>query len=440
MISTEEFNKVKEDFDKVISWSQGVYHPKSDQLLKDWLNAKEYFIDKFGGLIWQSPEKVVFPMDPKDRDVKLNGFIENYVLYRYNNYDLARFLEQEKDGFFDNIVVNEYKTTGGEVIPKGMKLVKAFKYFEELESRLIDLQQKASMIIQENKVEGYFCISVHPLDFLSASENQHNWRSCHALDGEYRVGNLSYLLDKCTVMCYLKSEADAQLPNFPRDVPWNNKKWRMWLHIADEHNALMAGRQYPFTIGGVLDYARQQLFNMLGFSTYRWTMWHHDLLRSYSFTDGTDQLVEVEPTIIMREFVPIKKVVEDAPGSRHFNDLLYSSYYTPWYCWRTSSGVPYHFTIGSEVKCLQCGEHPLEYSDSMYCGYCDHRVECDSCHEYIRDDDYYIVEGDTLCRYCFEDQAVECCNCGEFIYRDNAYYDEDNGNWYCRECWENRND
>ena len=28
----------------------------------------------------------------------------------------------------------------------------------------------------------------------------------------------------------------------------------------------------------------------------------------------------------------------------------------------------------------------------------------------------------------------------EFIYRDNAYYDEDNGNWYCRECWENRDD
>ena len=107
MISTEEFNKVKEDFDKVISWSQGIYHPKSDQLLREWLNAKEYFIDKFGGLIWQSPEKVVFPMDPKDRDVKLNEFIENYVLYRYNNYDLARFLEQEKDGFFDNIVVGK---------------------------------------------------------------------------------------------------------------------------------------------------------------------------------------------------------------------------------------------------------------------------------------------------------------------------------------------
>ena len=28
-------------------------------------------------------------------------------------------------------------------------------------------------------------------DYLSLSENAFNWRSCHALDGEYRAGNLS---------------------------------------------------------------------------------------------------------------------------------------------------------------------------------------------------------------------------------------------------------
>ncbi len=118
MISKEEFDKVKQDFDKVVSFSQGINNPKTDKLLENWQDAKSYFIDKFGGLIWQSPEKVTFPLDPKDRDLKLNGFIENYVLYRYSYYDLARFLEQEKEGFFDNVVVNEYRTDGGDIIPK----------------------------------------------------------------------------------------------------------------------------------------------------------------------------------------------------------------------------------------------------------------------------------------------------------------------------------
>ena len=42
-------------------------------------------------------------------------------------------------------------------------------------------------------MEGYLYLSIHPLDYLSISETNHGWRSCHALDGEYRNGNLSYL-------------------------------------------------------------------------------------------------------------------------------------------------------------------------------------------------------------------------------------------------------
>ncbi len=438
MITQEEFDKIKLDFDKIISWSQGITNPKTDDLLKQWLESKSYFIEHFGGLIWQSPEKVVFPLDPKDRELKFRGFIDNYVLYRYNNYGLTRFLEMQKEGFFDNVVVNEYKTDNNEIIPKGMKLVKAFKFFVDIDSQLEDLQQAASMIIQENKIEGYFCISVHPLDFLSASENRHNWRSCHALDGEYRLGNLSYLLDKCTMICYLKSEEDTKLPNFPYETPWNNKKWRMWLHLADEHNALMAGRQYPFTIGGVLEYAKSSLFQLINFATYRWTMWHHDIIKAYDFQDGTNEMVDVEPTIIMaNKFTPIKKIVEDAPNSHHFNDLLYSSYYTPWYCWRISSGVPVHFTIGAEVQCLNCGNNLVEVSDSFVCGKCDDRHVCSNCGNRINEDDGYWVEGDLLCRDCFDEYAVECADCGEYVYRDNAYYDEDEGLWYCSYCWRN---
>ena len=438
MITQEEFDDVKLKFDKVVSWSQGINNPKTQSLLEKWQDAKSYYIDHFGGLIWQSPEKVTFPLDPKDRDTKLNNFIENYVLYRYSNFDLARFLEQEKEGFFDNVVVNEYKTNGGDIIPKGMKLVKAFRYFTDMDSHLEDLQQKASMIIQENKIEGYFCISVHPLDFLSASENMHNWRSCHALDGEYRLGNLSYLLDKCTMICYLKSEGDVKIPNFPGDVPWNNKKWRMWIHLADEHNALMAGRQYPFTIGGVLDYIKVALFNMFNFSTYRWTLWHHDIIKAYDFQDGTMERVDVEPTIVMQNsFTPIKKIIEDAPNAHHFNDLLYSSYYTPWYCWRMSSGVPVHFTIGSAVDCLACGNHVIDVPDTFLCDYCDDRRCCNNCGTRVPEGEGYWVEGDLLCQDCFDEYAVECADCGEYVYRSNAYWDEDDEEWYCYYCYKN---
>ena len=67
-----------------------------------------------------------------------------------------------------------------------MKITRALKFpfLKEIPQKLLDtFQTKMSMILQENCVSGRLCISVHPLDFISSSENTYNWRSCHALDG-----------------------------------------------------------------------------------------------------------------------------------------------------------------------------------------------------------------------------------------------------------------
>ena len=91
-------------------------------------------------------------------------------------------------------------------------------------------------------------MSVHPLDFLSLSENGHNWRTCHSLDGDYRAGNISYLLDDVTFIAYLKAQDNYYLPNFPTSIPWNSKKWRVLLHLSKDKNLLMAGKQYPLQL------------------------------------------------------------------------------------------------------------------------------------------------------------------------------------------------
>lgn len=436
----DEYKDIQAQFNKVISHSQNIDTPHTDELFNTWYENKKYFIDKFGGLIWESPEPVTFPLDIRDRETKIDNFVSNIVLYRYNNFALARFINDEKEGFFDNVVPIEYRTDEGTIIPKGMKLVRAFKYFEKDSERLDAIQTAASILIQENKIEGKFCISVHPLDFISCSENQYNWHSCHALDGEYRAGNLSYMLDKTTVMCYIKGNDDVILPNFPRSVPWNNKKWRMWLYLADEHNALMAGRQYPFAISGVLQYARTALFNNLAFADYRWSAWHHDMLRSYTYTDGTNETIGCRDLIVIDgRFVPRTELITDA-SPLHFDDLLRSSFYTPWYCWRTSTHATIHWTIGHPVYCLDCNLHELTAPDRMACGDCDCYEDedhdtCAICGERHHIDDMYWVGDDHICSRCFDNNCVSCDNCGENMYRDDAYYDEDSGNWYCYDCW-----
>ena len=215
-----QYTAIQEQFNSVIEYSQGYSGVNTDELFEKWLDAKRDFIEVMGGkLIYEYPETVYFELGPKEKSLRVDDFI-SMVENRWDNYDLSLFIEAQKEGFFSNQVVESYNYNG-QIIPKGMKLLKAFKFFESNTKVLNDIQSAASMIIQEDKVEGKLCLSVHPLDFLSSSENTHNWRSCHALDGDYRGGNLSYMVDKSTIMFYLISAKNEKLLIFLIVVPWN---------------------------------------------------------------------------------------------------------------------------------------------------------------------------------------------------------------------------
>lgn len=98
-------------------------------------------------------------------------------------------MRDNKGGFFDNRVLLPYPSFN---IPLGSKLSKSFKRFINSQEIVRWAQDTASRYMQENKIEGYLYLSIHPLDFLTISENNENWWSCQSLDGDYRSGNLSY--------------------------------------------------------------------------------------------------------------------------------------------------------------------------------------------------------------------------------------------------------
>lgn len=193
------YEDIKEQFREVIRHSQHIDNPKIDYLFREWEANKSHFIELFGGPIYEWTEPVEFTLDDTQKKNRAMEFA-NIVADSFNNSELADFIDNNIDTFFENKVSNnQYQN-----IPKGMKLLKAFKYFENNKCVLRNIQDMASQIIQEDKIKGTLCFSVHPLDFLSSSENTYNWRSCHSLDGEFRAGNLSYMVDNVTFMVYLK--------------------------------------------------------------------------------------------------------------------------------------------------------------------------------------------------------------------------------------------
>lgn len=467
-----DIEQIKQQFRSVIEYSQEIDCPMVDELFKVWGENKKRFIERFGGLIYEWPNPVEFTLDPKIKEIKVHEFID-CVCNVFGNDELAEFLGLNFDSFFDNIV----STSKNKNIPTGMKLIKAFKFFEKNKQALRDMQDIASQLIQENRVVGTLCFSVHPLDFLSSSENTYNWRSCHALDGEYRAGNLSYMCDKTTFMVYLRGADGVRINAFPDTVKWNSKKWRMLIHATESDEIMFAGRQYPFSSKGGIDTVLNVYNNLLQSkdrempwylrSYNKYDRWQADYINGYTPYDcdktaDTPYEIELDDKYIVfgNRLISLDEAVKKAEYAMNYNDILDSSCYQfPYYAVLNINGWHRPHTlrenplvIGRKCHCLQCGDNYITDPETMRCNECeceygheynDSYGSCENCGRRIYFDDAYDVNDQYICDNCFTNYCFTCDDCGErhFTYDKHCVeIDEDVVEYYCPRCYENYTD
>lgn len=375
------------------------------------------------------------------KTARINEFLD-YIKEEYENDELRRFIIANQDTFFEN------KTSAsGWNIPRGSKLVKSFKHFVNGKQALDDIQTRASRIIQEDVVTGTLCFSVHPLDYLSSSENTYNWRSCHALDGEYRAGNLSYMCDKATIICYLKGADNVKLPMFPEDVPWNNKKWRVLFYVSDNWDLIFAGRQYPFNSDKGLMEARLHLLHFLHKDPWYYCEWTDPIIDEVPDSYGHTYDLNSDYVMIRGELYKTQDIVIDPEKPLHFNDVLHSSYYKPHYTalnnrpWFKDPISRVH--VGSSCNCLRCNSALIRMGETMMCDECDLQygefdteiyTTCDCCGRRIYIDDAWYVDSDEICEDCMNNECFVCEDCEELHYNSDKVYIETEDKYVCTEC------
>ena len=467
-----EINKIKEDFIKVIEYSQGIIEPKVDKLFSTWEDKKSDIIKAFGGsLIYEVPEKITFELSEEGQSDRIQSFID--YCWSMNLEDLGEFVEYQRDGFFKNVCNKDYAD-----IKKGTRLIKAFKHFIEDPKVLNEMQSKASMIIQENKVEGTLCFSVHPLDYLSLSESTYNWRSCHALDGEYRAGNLSYMMDNSTIVCYLRGEDKVKLPRFPDSVPWYSKKWRVLLYLSNDWKMIFAGKQYPFSTRDGMDMIIEKFFNADPKGGYRkpkkddgyrfvpsyegakWSKWS-DYKIDKMERDGICFDFDDRYIPLANGLVSLYDLVKNGAGSKQYNDVLYSSCYDPMYTYLTEAGWwndgryalarknNTYFDIGGYTYCLRCGKAEVMNAGeaTMMCYDCEKEFGnstngcftfCHHCGRRIETDNAYWMEEEYYCEECFDELGEKCDECNDYYLRENLHYIESEDRYLCDWCYKNR--
>ena len=428
------YEDIKRDFKEIIQYSQG-FVPVDEyvnELFDIWAKNKNEMLQLFGGLIYEWPEPICIPISQEEKEYQINKFIDDLTV-RYL-WDLVEFVKDNSESFYDNKVISSKY----ESIPVGAKLIKSFRFFISDQSLLRQIQDQASQIIQKTKLSGKLCLSVHPLDFLSSSENTYNWRSCHSLDGDYCAGNLSYMADNTTFMAYIKGEDEVALPHFGK-VLWNSKKWRVLIHAAELQNIVFAGRQYPFDTKAMLNIVLDIYNNLL----YRHG---HPYLRDWSNE-------YIEKPYLNQIYFPydgelhgLRQVVKAGRGALNYNDILHSSFYQkPYYTYPKGYWVPElkTITIGNKVPCLTCGEQ-LECQEMMQCENCDGSscfTYCDDCGVRCHRDDFFeTADGRLICEDCANTNYFRCGRCHELVPIKTSFGDDNeldiNGILCCKECSE----
>ena len=96
-----------------------------------------------------------------------------------------------------------------------------------------------------DKKKGYLTISIHPLDFMTMSDNASKWKSCMSWkdQGCYRIGTIEMMNSNNVFCVYYTSKKEDTGFSFG-DYEWNDKKWRS-LIIATK-DIIVANKAYPY--------------------------------------------------------------------------------------------------------------------------------------------------------------------------------------------------
>jgi hypothetical protein len=248
------------------------------QHLKSWSENKNHLFQLFGNKL-----KVSVPVETQVTSETIAISVRKFNAYTLGNrkefalikYVLAEVLSHEEVA--TNLVSQE-RTIFQVKFTKGMKLSKMLgrlcpaKFVNEF-------QTEFSKLVQSFKVSGTAVLSIDPVDYLTMSSNTSGWRSCHALDGEYRTGTLAYMMDSATVISYVTHRDIEDMPGVA------DKIWRQVVYFQDDLEFAIQARQYPNKNGNNTQTVRQLIADLL--NDYK-----SPALRTYVTTFARRELLE----------------------------------------------------------------------------------------------------------------------------------------------------
>lgn len=322
-----------------------------------------------------------------------SNLVENIVYLGYRRvYDNSKCWYDYED---INSYVVEFSNGRKIQLQKGMKITRAMSQICAqigLLGKWEKFRIAHSQVLNQKKLKGTLCLSIHPLDYATASDNDNGWSSCMSWreDGCYRMGTVEMMNSPMVICAYLRSdkqhmEIDGQ--------EWNSKKWRAWIIVTKD--VILCNRHYPyhqetFAIN-CIDWVKELVGEKYG---WKYEDTHTNF---YQYRRDTDRCVDFYTNYMYNDLGD-----DDIIG-----------------CFREGSkmtNLPGIINISGPAECMGCGreiEYDDQSADTLICNECAGRKICANCGCEVENDS--VVEGpdgEFYCQDCFDNLFHECEECG----------------------------
>ena len=265
------------------------------------------------------------------------------------------------------------------------KVLKAMRFpymdlFEEWRNAVSDLN-----INRDIKADLVF--SIHPIDFMTMSDNNCDWSSCMswANHGSYSAGTIEMMNSNMAVVAYLESKTPYIISDSEENYEIPNKSWRILLY-ANKH-IIVAGKAYPYYNENLIKICLDKLRALLK-ENLNWKY-------QYINQQYRDNLSIDNNFYLQREHLSTFDKPKNPNKPKHaiylysncmYNDLI--EYKDLYWCCRNWVPHTMKFCISGPVTCMCCGgyiESPHSISsyddigDTKVCEECRTLYECDVC-------------------------------------------------------------
>lgn len=247
-----------------------------------------------------------------------------------------------------------------------------------------------------DKKKGYLTISIHPLDFMTMSDNASNWKSCMSWkdQGCYRIGSIEMMNSNNVFCVYYTSKKEDTGFSFG-NYEWNDKKWRGLVMATKD--IIVANKAYPYrskeTNIAIIDKIKELAKENMGY-TYEFGP---ELYKDMDHIMTDCYLDDVSDSIANKSSGLRKNIYFRSVGM--YNDMLHNTDNYEYWCYRNKVKTKKLISYSGKSECMCCGKTDI----LRYVGH------DEGFHNYRN-------VGSTLCKKC-EDLAI-CPNCGSFSGTD----------------------